>query len=307
MNDAPAREIVLVVDDSPGTLHMLTDALDEAGFTVLVATDGASALALVEKATPDIVLMDAVMLGMDGFETCRAMKRRPELGGLPVIFMTRLCETENIVSGLQAGGVDYVTKPVSPPEIIARIRVHLTNARVTRSTQAALDVAGRFLLAANRAGQVLWGTTQAKQLLFGGSAGAAGPALLPPAVRDWLLRRINQAGGDTLALPATDGFAALEFVYVGRIGEDEILLRLIEREPGCNEAQLRRRLGVTSREAEVLLWLMRGKQSRDIADILGLSPRTVMKHLEQIYAKLGVENRASAAALATRALGEDAR
>jgi DNA-binding response OmpR family regulator/DNA-binding CsgD family transcriptional regulator len=304
--DPPARDIVLVVDDSPGTLQMLTDALDETGFTVLVAPDGTSAVSLVEKATPDIVLMDAVMPGMDGFDTCRAMKRRPELTGLPVIFMTGLRETDDIVRGLEAGGVDYVTKPVSPPEIIARIRVHLANARLTRSTQQALDVAGRYLLAADRAGRVLWGTPQAMRVLTADATEADG-MLLPPRVRDWLAQRGGGTGPDAITLPSANGAASLEFVHVGRIGGHEILLRLIKREPGGDEAQLRRKLGVTAREAEVLMWLGRGKQSRDIADILGLSPRTVMKHLEQIYAKLGVENRASAAALTIRALGEDIR
>ena len=95
------RDIVLVVDDSPGTLGMLTDALEEAGYTVLVAADGAGAVALVERVTPDIVLMDAVMPGMDGFETTRRIKRNHAVASVPVIFMTGLTDTESVLAAVK--------------------------------------------------------------------------------------------------------------------------------------------------------------------------------------------------------------
>ena len=88
------------------------------------------------------------------------------------------------------------------------------------------------------------------------------------------------------------GETALRLFYVGRVGDDEHLLRLVEGEAGNEQTTLRQKLAVTEREAEVLLWIARGKSNRDIAEILEFSPRTVNKHLEQIYAKLGVENRA---------------
>jgi len=158
MPDSGRRDIVLVVDDSPETLSFLTDALEEAGMTVLVAVGGMSALDLVTRITPDVVLMDAVMPGLDGFETCRRLKRVKELAHVPVLFMTGLSETEHIVRGLEAGGVDHVTKPIAPEELIARIKVHLANARLARSARIALDATGRSLMATNRAGQVLWST-----------------------------------------------------------------------------------------------------------------------------------------------------
>ncbi len=136
------RDIILVVDDSPETLSLLTDALDRSGAMVLVATDGPSALELVERITPDIVLLDAVMPQMDGFEVCRRLKTITAVAHVPVIFMTGLTETEHIVKGLEAGGVDYVTKPITPDEILARIRVHLANARAAQAARTALDTAG---------------------------------------------------------------------------------------------------------------------------------------------------------------------
>src|SRR5438552_16123392 len=158
------RDVALVVDDSPETLRLLTDALDGAGMTVMVALDGASAMRIVDQITPDIVLLDAVMPGMDGFETCKRLKRDAGLNNVPIIFMTGLAETEHIVRGLEAGGVDYVTKPIVVEEMIARIRVHLANARLTQSARAALDLSERDLLAVSRQGRILWAPPQAHKL-----------------------------------------------------------------------------------------------------------------------------------------------
>ena len=101
--ESKKRDVALVIDDSPETLRLLTDALDGAGMTVMVAMDGAAAMRIVDQITPDIVLLDAVMPGMDGFETCRRLKRDAGLSNVPVIFMTGLAETEHIVRGLEAG------------------------------------------------------------------------------------------------------------------------------------------------------------------------------------------------------------
>src|SRR6202034_2378940 len=181
------RDIALVVDDSPETLRLLTDALDGAGMTVMVAMDGAAALRIVEQITPDIVLLDAIMPGMDGFETCRRLKRDAGLSHVPVIFMTGLADTEHIVHGLEAGGVDYVTKPIVIEEMLARIRVHLANARLTQSARDALDVTGRFLFAVSRQGKIMWATPQAQKLLADRlSAGRGDELELPQRMLQWL-------------------------------------------------------------------------------------------------------------------------
>src|SRR5262249_35345450 len=203
MRPREAGDIVLVVDDSPDTLRMLTDALEEAGMTVLVALEGSQALAIVTKITPDVILMDAVMPSMDGFEACRAIKHNKMLAHVPVIFMTGLGETQDIVKGLEAGGVDYVTKPIVPDELLARIRVHLANARLANSARAALDASGRYLLATNAAGGVLWCTPQTAKLLglaFGDFHGEG--YLLPANVQEWLQKRVRQD-----AKPAADSIA----------------------------------------------------------------------------------------------------
>jgi DNA-binding response OmpR family regulator/DNA-binding CsgD family transcriptional regulator len=301
--DAMRRDTVLVVDDTPDTLGFLTDTLDHAGFTVLIATDGLSALDLVDQITPDLVLMDALMPGINGFETCRRMKREKMLTHLPVIFMTGLSETEHVVEGLAAGGVDYVTKPIVVDQLLARIRVHLANARTAHGTSVALDATGRFLLATDRAGRLLWCTPKAKQLLaelFPVQNDAS--ASLPPIVLEQLLQ-LREGGATNQARPVLEvGGRKLEVSMLSPIGPDELLFRLNELNGAGEEVVLQQSLHVTSREAEVLLWISRGKSNREIGEILSISPRTVNKHLEQVFVKLGVENRASAAARAVRAL-----
>ena len=294
------RDIALVVDDSPETLRLLTDALDGAGMTVMVAMDGAAAMRIVDQITPDIILLDAVMPGIDGFETCRRLKRDAGLSNVPVIFMTGLAETEHIVHGLEAGGVDYVTKPIVIEEMLARIRVHLANARLTQSARAALDVSGRFLLAVSRQGKIMWATPQAQKLLSDNLAAAATDEIvLPHAMLQWLEQaQKGKAGSKTPAMASFPDNEQLRLQYMGKLGPNEFLLRLA-KESSNMPAQFSSELGLTTREGEVLSWLSKGKTNRDIAQILGLSPRTVDKHLEQIYAKLGVENRTAAAATIT--------
>jgi DNA-binding NarL/FixJ family response regulator len=251
--------------------------------------------------------MDAMMPGMDGFEACRQLRRQSALAHVPIIFMTGLTDTEDVVKGFEAGGVDYVTKPIIPEELIARIRVHLNNARRSHSARAALDVSGRVLLAADRSGKVLWYTPQASKMLAN-----IIPDLehftFPVSVQGWLQAQASdssRAAAPTIGIWGDAVGSPLRLQYIGQISADEHLLRLVESDAGGEELTLRTKLALTQREAEVLLWIARGKSNRDIGQILNLSPRTVNKHLEQVYAKLGVENRTSAAAMALRAIGMD--
>lgn len=205
--------VVLIVDDLPDNLALLSDALEQVGHMVLVALDGTTALERMNRLKPDIVLLDAMMPGIDGFETCRRIKANAEFEDVPVVFMTALTESEHVVEGFAAGGVDYVTKPIVPEQVLARVASHLRTARSLRDAR----------LAAHQ-----------------------------PPVRD----------------------------------------------AGAVREALVRRYQLTAREVEVLEWVACGKTNRDIGEILGLSPRTVNKHLEHVYVKLGVETRTAAATLA---------
>ncbi len=297
------RDTVLVVDDTPETLHLLTDTLDHAGYTVLIATGGEAALELLEQVTPDLVLMDAMMPGISGFETCKRLKGERGLSHLPVIFMTGLAETEHVIEGLSAGGVDYVTKPLVLDELLARIRVHLGNARQAHETHAVLDASGRFLFATDRSGRILWCTPKARRLLRGDAEDRRTQARLPAdVVEQLLLLRRGESAAVAHCIVTVAG-RRLECSFVSTLGPDELLFRLSDTAGGDSDpVTLQREFGLTAREAEVLLWVSRGKANRDIGDILAISPRTVNKHLEQVFVKLGVENRASAAGTAIRAL-----
>lgn len=213
-NEAAAeRRVVLIVDDTPENLGFLSSALDHEGYTVLVALSGLEALDSIERRTPDVILLDAMMPGIDGFETCRLIKAKLAYADIPIIFMTALSESEYVVEGFAAGGIDYVTKPLKLVEVLARLRAHLNNAA---SKQAALA-------------------------------------------------------------SAIQSHAPLS--------ADEI------------QQILSSRYELTIRESEVLKWVAFGKTNRDIAEILELSTRTVDKHLEHVYVKLGVETRTAATSI----------
>lgn len=122
----PAGGVILIVDDTPTNLGMLCDFLTDSGFEVLVAIDGESAIAQAVYAQPNLILLDVLMPGIDGFETCRRLKANQSTQDIPVIFMTALGETVDKVRGFQVGAVDYVTKPIQPEEVLARITNHLT-------------------------------------------------------------------------------------------------------------------------------------------------------------------------------------
>lgn len=120
------KGIILLVDDNPTNLSVLFDSLSDYGFKILVAQDGESAIEQLEYILPDLILLDVMMPGIDGFETCRRLKENQATKDIPVIFMTALAETVDKVKGFQVGGVDYITKPIQPEEVLCRVQTHLT-------------------------------------------------------------------------------------------------------------------------------------------------------------------------------------
>lgn len=133
--DNPSETRILLVDDNPTNLKVLSDALRDQGWVTLVATDGESAIEQVEYAPPSLILLDVMMPGIDGFETCRRLKANPKTAGLPIIFMTALSDTVDKVKGLELGAVDYITKPFQYEEVLARVRLHLSLFNVSRSLE----------------------------------------------------------------------------------------------------------------------------------------------------------------------------
>jgi DNA-binding NarL/FixJ family response regulator len=296
-------DTVLVIDDEPASLHMITAALESADIAVLVATSGEAALELLENILPDLILIDARMPGLDGFETTVRIKHAPRLSGIPVIFMTGLTENEHVIEAFEVGGIDYLRKPVNLSELIARVRVHMAQGRAARASAASLDATGRLMLATDARGNLLWCTPLAGAAVTRIEPGwNSRSAVLPTALQQAIDRLLARgAVGSTVRL---DDVASgmLELVLVARYRENEILIRLNQLDPTQDINRLIGGLGLTRREAEVLLWLSYGKSSIDISDVLEISPRTVQKHLEHVYEKLGVETRSAATAIAIKTI-----
>ena len=126
---------ILIVDDNPSNLKVLYTYLQQAGFQVLVADDGRAGLEVVANSQPELILLDVMMPGIDGFEVCRRLKANTDSRNIPVIFLTALSETVNKVKGFEVGGVDYITQPIENEEVVARVRTHLTITRMRHKLQ----------------------------------------------------------------------------------------------------------------------------------------------------------------------------
>jgi DNA-binding NarL/FixJ family response regulator len=290
--------VILVVDDALDTLRMLCDALMAENYVVLAARDANEALERFEVTVPDGVLLDAVMPGIDGFALCQRIKATPAWSHVPVVFMTGLSETEQILKGFASGGVDYVVKPLRIPEVMARLATHVGNARVARLAREAVDVAGMGTVVLDTHGRVAWRSPQAMAWM----AQAHGPDQAPGSPAANWLKQALQEGEAHVDLDPRRRLMA-RHVGQGGLGESMLLLTLASRDSDASERL--RQVALTPRETEVLSWLAKGKTNRDIADILGMSPRTVNKHLEHVFEKLGVETRSAAAAIAGKLLPQE--
>lgn len=298
--------VVLIVDDVLDNLAYLHDALDESGYTVLVANSGAMALHSAREMQPSIILLDAMMPEMDGFETCRQLKHDPQVSHIPVIFMTGLTDAEHVAAGFEAGGVDYVTKPIRPREVLARIASHLQTVKLMNQARSALDAFGQAAIAISITGhEITWLTPLAKTLLaeYFPTKDLTHQSKAPSEVLHWIQTILN----DTTALEFSRPLNVIKhnkrlILNMGNISDEEWVVMLREESDEVKIEALASTFKLTKKEAEVLYWVIKGKTNKDIGDILGSSARTVNKHLEHIFAKLGVETRTAAASLASSKL-----
>ncbi|WP_130732951.1 DNA-binding response regulator [Komagataeibacter xylinus] len=289
--------IILVIDDAPDNLALISDILESGQYTPLVSTSAEQAFSILPQIEVDLILLDAVMPGTDGFQACQQIKNQAQYAHIPVIFMTGLSEQQHIVQAFNAGSVDYIIKPVQPAELLARVRTHLKNARKAHHAFRALNFSGRHFLATDPAGHSLWFTPHVPAMLeYTLHEGA--PAL-PGDMQKWLLNCISQPDqveSQFFYSSRKEGENSITLSFMGQQKPGEFLVRLAVTDANRNREIIQKTLKLTAREAEVIIWLAQGKTYRDIADILSISPRTVNKHLEQSYVKIGVENRASATA-----------
>ncbi|MDB5919361.1 MAG: response regulator transcription factor [Massilia sp.] len=319
--DHRSAHIVLIVDDMPENLAVLHDALDESGYTVLVARHGIAALELASAVLPDIILLDSIMPGMDGFEVCRRLRRQVATRYIPVILMTGAADTEqvvaaSVVAAFDAGATDHVAKPARQSEVLARIRAHLQTARLMDQARSALDAFGNAVLAVTpHNGRIVWQTPLARQWMQAyfapcgtgegpGKGPGEGPGETPGVLIAWLAATSMARRASLAHPPLTVQRGATRLVFnAADLGNSEQWMIVLREE--SDSAQMHALMvlfKLTQRESEVLNWVIKGKTNRDIGDILGTSWRTVNKHLEHVFVKLGVETRTAAATLAMQKL-----
>lgn len=298
---------VLIVDDVLDNLAVLHDALDETGYTVLVATNGAAAIQIANQAQPDVILLDAIMPEMDGFEVCRQLKDDINTSSIPVIFMTGLTEAEHVAAAFGVGGTDYVTKPIRPKEVLARIAAHMQTAKMMQQARSTLDAFGQASIAITpNDGKVVWQTPLARQLLqkYFSSGVETYEHKTPIPLLNWMETSFadHARGGATQPLVIIKGADRLIFSAAAFSADEHWVILMREESDAAQIEALMTTFSLTKRESEVLYWAIKGKTNRDIGDILGTSPRTINKHLEHVFEKLGVETRTAAASLAATKL-----
>lgn len=306
------RSTILLVDDVPENLDLLIDTLRGGGLEIRVAESGERALKQLPLIRPDLVLLDVMLPGLSGFETCRRIKADPQWRDLPILFVTALADVAEKLRGFEAGGVDYLTKPFHPREVLARVNAHLQLAALRcqlerknveledenalrldaeRQLHESLD---RALLVVRGDGQIVFSTRPAAQLLARVFPDHTGPRL-PPRLLEWVAageRRPSEI------LPHLNGRLFAE------PGAGQSYVLLLEDEAWQPKVARLLSLGLTPREAEVLFWFVEGKSAPEIAAIVGASHNTIRKHGQSVLEKLGVENRLAAVRIATEKLAE---
>ena len=292
-----SKGIVLIVDDTPGNLAVLSDMLSEAGYRVLVATDGLSALEQIEHLKPNIILLDVMMPGIDGFETCRRLKQNVETKSIPIIFMTGLSELDDLLKGFDEGAVDYIVKPIRPAEVLARIDAQLSQSKDLQRAEETLNHLSFAALAFDSTGLITWLTPTAIKVLHDchpEQEVCCGNHLPKPLLSQFipLIQSTLTANGDT------NNEIKIGADFNGKLipchQTNEYVLLIQKHSQEWDLATLKSSFGLTPREAEILMWISRGKTNKEVGLILDTSPRTVNKHLEHIFEKLGVPTRTAA-------------
>ena len=318
----PPRPTLLIVDDLPANLGVLLDFLDTAGYEVLVAESGTGALLQLEYVLPDIILLDVQMPGdLNGFATCERLKANPCWRDIPVLFLTALTDPVDKVRGFAVGAVDFITKPLHPEEVLARVGAHLqirslqrtlaaNNARLQHAVVRRLEAEEQLAQSLDRAVLVVrdsdsieFCTCLARRLLERYFPEATFPDQLPAPLARWAV----SPGGEPWSAEFNGAqLRARRFAESSAAGNHNFMLLLEETLPSSTDANSPARLlrlGLTVREAEVLYWIAHGKTSPEIAIILAAAPNTIKKHVQNILVKLGVETRLAAALQAAELLG----
>ena len=313
---------VMVVDDIPANVDVVLGLLHESGCRVLVADSGFRGIEQLELELPDLILLDLMMPGMDGIETCLRIKAREEWKHIPVVMMTAADELSKKLAAFEAGAVDFLTKPIQPEEVLARVRTHLhirelqaqletmnrnltqKNQELAEEIELRLDAEKQLetsleqsLMISNRQGEILFATRQA-QLLLDTFFCSALKHQLPPELHAWLTGPDNHKPFNFTHKKRGE----IQIDHFALSTSRNLSLMRIEHRNGDRGPRALLALGLTAREAEVLYWITEGKTNPEIAIILDSSINTVKKHANNLFAKLGVETRTAAARAALQVL-----
>jgi DNA-binding response OmpR family regulator/DNA-binding CsgD family transcriptional regulator len=320
--DTPAG-VILAIDDHVSNLRIIFDYLNIHGYKTIIATSGEDGIRTARLARPDLILLDVMMSGVDGYETCRQLKADEATQDIPVIFMTVLDEVEHKVRAFEAGGVDYITKPLRAEEMLARVKTHLTlrhlqnrleshneqlealvaarttdlRAEVEQRKKSEQDKDKLLVVAGQQSEQLQLMTTlllesyQQKRQRLSQTLDEQIKAQL--GVVDRNLEMICSILADiNPPLPGQAGLAAgyardsLSMVKAIITEVNRVTSDLLGALPEESEAEV----SLTSREWQVLQMLADGKSVTSIAAMLKISPPTVYGHRRSLMAKLGVDN-----------------
>ena len=254
----------------------------------------------MQEIVPDLILMDAMMPKLNGFETCKKLREDPAFSSVPVIFMTGLDSDETMLSSFKAGAVDYVQKPFRMDELLERIKAHLMKADQLRNTQQLLDSRSLCSMQVNKDGTVDWITPKALDLLEESGYSRVKLAAALPG----LIRPVIESNAVKTSIELEGSMPQVIIELYERHPDGSCVLTLSKQDSGSKTDILMQEFSLTSREAEVLWWVAQGKSNKELALILGISPRTVNKHLETVFEKMMVENRTAAARMALKCLND---
>lgn len=316
----PTEYTILIVDDVVANLRLLVDHLLAEGYQIRVAESGESALKRTKAQRPDLILLDVHMPGMDGFETCRRLKADPDLAPVPVIFLTALDDMDDKVAGFDAGGVDYITKPIDTTEVLLRVRTHLelawlreqlasSNDRLEREVVARTQTLSEEVARRTRSEEektVLLGVVgkQNDQLQKLTHQILDGHARQRAALTDTLPQEINRnlaavdlhLGRLSARIEHKNDRDALDRIadHIDRIRQilNQTTRSLQEAEQAETALQTNPLLALSEREREVLALTVNGYSTEEIASTLHVTPSTVRSYRYRIIRKLGVKDQA---------------
>lgn len=318
MNFDNPGSTLLLVDDNAANLSWLVEKFLSQGFQLMVAESGESALERLRYRTPNLILLDVRMTGIDGYETCRRIKARPETADVPVIFLSVISDADEKIQGFQAGGVDFISKPLDFTEVLQRVRTHLTlyhlrqelaktnselEQRVAVRTAALEEeIARRTQSEAEKSLLLEVLRSQGRQLQATGSESLNGQTAGRKTLAQTVGRQVSddlyemKKVVDALLSEVVDGETRrrLERLgrLLGRVKEAVEGVAISGQRPAAVENVLRRNplLRLSDREQEVLLLIVRRQATDEIAQTLHLSPSTVRTYRYRILQKLELKS-----------------